>query len=130
MIYAGQGDREMLKQSALALYMQKAEASGRLEKGLTGGGETEVITELTNGIMSHNGQDFFLPKNISKGDMEDWIDELNPTMFTNVQGVTPEQAVEIVQRGQIISAGNNRYRVKFKNNWLTDKSGKPFELRY
>jgi hypothetical protein len=130
MAYSSPGDRKMLKDSSLALYMYKAEQEGDLEKGLTSRNTKSVITELTNGIDKRNGQSFFLPKSTSRDDFEDYMDELTVNDFQNVGGVTAEQAVKIAQDGQLVSIGTGGYRIKYKNGWMQNKDGSPFVLRY
>jgi len=130
MSYANEGDRKMLKDSALALYMYKAEQEGDLEKGLTSRNTKSVVTDLTNGVDRRNGQSFFLPKNADKDTFEDYMDELTVDDFQNVGGVTPEQAVKIAQDGQLVSIGTGGYRVKYKNGWLRTSDNRPFVLRY
>ena len=137
MMYSGQGDRNMMVKSAMALYMQKAESTANLDQGLPSGGEDEVITELTNGVYTHNDQDFFMPKGTDTGDVEDWIDGLSPASFENVSGITPQEAVQVTQEGKIISIGSGRYRVADRHStvnaprFLMDKrTNKPLELSY
>ncbi len=125
-----EGDRKMLKDSALALYMYKAEQGEDLESGLKNKETGTVLTDLTNGTYKRNGQSFFLPKNTHDDMFDDFMDELKPSDFQNVGGVSPEEAVRITQDGQLVSIGTGGYRVKYKNGWLRTKDNRPFVLRY
>ena len=130
MTYATDGDRGMVKDSALALYMYKAEQDGNLEKGLSSRNTKSVVRDLTNGVGRRNDQSFFLPKGADEDMFDDFIDKLTPDNFKDVSGVTPEEAVKIAQSGQLISAGSGKYRIKYKNGWLATKDNKPFILEY
>lgn len=109
---AGSGrDMDALVDTALAYSVYQAMDRGDITD-LKGSTERSVFKDITNGISSRNGQDFFLPKGTNEDQFEEWIDEtLKEKDFANVSGKSPKEALEYVRgsKVRIVSVGEGRY---------------------
>lgn len=122
--YAGPGQREALIEATLSMAAYNAEQQGEL--GEYGDGK-ESLKGVIGGVGTKNGQNYILPFGKTEDDVEDYIDELTPDMFTKeFQGMTKENAIKVIQDGQLISVGNGKYMVKYMNGFLYQEGNQPY----
>lgn len=131
LMYQGQGSRKALSEASTAYYAALAEESGKLSKESAPLNLVkQAVTDVTGGVGKINDQNYFLPPQATEGDVEEWIDNLEPDDFTNVSGITPEQAVSVAQRGQLISVGTGKYQILYQGRRLTGADGKALIMEY
>jgi len=124
--YAGSGQREALIEATLSYAAFKAEEQGELGEYDNG---KEALNGVIGGVGTRNDQNYILPFGKTEDDIDDYVDDLTPDMFTNeFQGMSKENAIRVIQDGQLISVGNGKYRVKYMNGFLAEAGNKPFIL--
>jgi len=131
MRYQGAGMRKALTDGTTAYSAALAEEQGALSKAdapirLVKQG----VKEVTGGTGIKNDQTYFLPPQATQDNVDDWLDNLSANDFQNVIGITPEDAVDLVSRGQIISVGEGKYQVIFQGKRLMSQSGTPLIMEY
>lgn len=131
LMYQGQGSRKALSEATTAYYAAIAEEGGKLSKESAPLALVkQAVQDVTGGVGKMNDQNYFLPPQATQNDVEDWIDELKPEDFTDLSGVTPEQAVSITQKGQLISVGSGKYQIFYQGRKLLTRDGKALEMEY
>ncbi len=91
----------------------------------------QAVNDVTGGVGMKNEQNYFLPPGVTDSDdVDDWIENLTSEDFPNVSGVTADEAVDIVNRGQIISVGEGKYQVIYQGRRLTSTDGTALVLEY
>ena len=124
--YAGVGQRKALMEATLAMSAYMAESNGELGEFNDGKG---ALSQVLGDIEERNGQNYILPFGKTEDNMEDLIDSLTPASFSqDFQGMTREEAIEVIEEGQIVTAGNGKYRIKYMNGFLYTIDGNPFIL--
>ena len=129
MQFAGPGQRESLYKSSAAYYAALAEEKGKLDGQLSMSDVSDVISDLTNGVGEKDGQNYFLPKNKTQDDVEDYLDELTVDSFPEFLGMTKEQGLTTINKGQLISVGEGLYRIRYNRQFLANTDGTPYELK-
>lgn len=131
MRYQGAGSRKALSEATTAYYASLAEQEGKLSKEQAPLSLVkQAVNDVSGGIGMKNEQNYFLPPEATENDVEDWIDGLSEKDFQNVSGVTPKDAVDIINRGQLISVGEGMYQVIFQGKRLMSQDGKPLVMEY
>lgn len=126
LMYAGQGQREALMEATLSYAAYIAERTGELGEYADG---KQALKGVLGGIGQRNDQNYILPFGKTEDDLEDYISELTPDMFPKeFKGMTKENAVKVIQDGQLISVGNGKYMVKYMNGFLYEAGNKPYIL--
>lgn len=130
--YQGEGVRKSLSEATTAYYAALAEQEGKLSKENAPLDLVKrAVKDTTGGVAQRNDQSYFLPPGVESGnDVDDWIETLTKDDFKDVIGVTPEQAVEVVNNGQLISVGEGKYNIIYQGRVLKSSNGKPFILEY
>ena len=129
--YQGGGSRKALSEASTAYYAALAEQEGELsaeEAPLSL--VKQAVNDVTGGVGEMNDQNYFLPPQATEDDVEDWVDNLTTKDFEDIGGITPEDAVDLMQRGQLISVGEGKYQVIFQGKRLTSQDGTPFVMEY
>lgn len=129
MQFAGPGQRESLYKSASAYYAATAEEKGKLDGTLSMSDVNGVVSELTNGVGERDGQNYFLPKNKTEDDVEDYLDEITVDSVPDFLGMTREQGLNTISKGQLISVGEGLYRIRYNRQFLANTDGTPYELK-
>ena len=129
MQFAGPGQRESLYKASAAYYAAMAEEKGKLSGELNTGDVNEVIFDLTNGVGEKDGQNYFLPKNKTEDDVEDYLDELTVNSVPEFLGMTKEEGLITISKGQLISVGEGLYRIRYNRQFLANADGTPYELK-
>jgi hypothetical protein len=131
MRYQGAGMRKSLTDATVAYYAAIAEEQGELSKSDAPMGLVkQAVQEVTGGVGIKNDQNYFLPPQATEDDVDDWLDDLTSKDFEDVGGITSENAVELVSRGQLVSVGEGKYQVMFQGNRLMRNDNTPFVLEY
>jgi hypothetical protein len=131
MRYQGAGMRKSLTDATVAYYAAIAEEQGELSKSDAPMGLVkQAVAEVTGGVGMKNDQNYFLPPQATEDDVDDWLEELTSKDFEEVGGISSEDAVELVSRGQLISVGEGKYQVIFQGNRLLNKDNTPFIMEY
>ena len=131
MRYQGAGMRKALIDGTTSYYAAIAEEQGELSKADAPISLVkQAVKEVTGGVGMKNDQNYFLPPQATQDDVDDWLDELEPSDFEEVGGITSEQAVLVTQRGQIVSVGEGKYRLVYQGGILKQKDGTPLILEY
>jgi hypothetical protein len=112
--------------SGAALYAAYADETGKTDKNYNGA--KKVVDDLTGGIGKQNGQNYFLPKGKTEDDVEDYIDELDRTSLPELFGMTQANGISIIKKGQLISSGQNKYRVRYQGKYLKTIDNKFYEM--
>jgi len=129
MQFAGAGQRKSLYKASAAYYAASAEENGKLDGALSMSDVNTVISDLTNGLGEKDGQNYFLPKGKTEDDVEDYLDELNNDRVPEFLGMTKEQGIATINKGQLISVGEGLYRVRYNRQFLANADGTPYELK-
>ena len=107
-VYVGKDRRDMLSAS-LAYYAATSDSAD-----FAAGDFGKAIEAVSGGIGKINGFKIELPRDVSEDMFDDYIDDFTPEMaaaFGTATGYTNEQVAEAVQKGRVVSMGNNRYFV-------------------
>jgi len=129
--YEEEGPRKALSEASTAYYAALAEQEGKLSKesaplALV----NKAVQDITGGVGEKNDQNYFLPPGATEDDVDDWLDDLTTDDFADVRGITPEDAVDLIQRGQIISVGDGKYQIIFQGKRLMSTDGTPLVMEY
>lgn len=131
MTYQGAGARKALYDGTVAYYAAIAEEHGELSGADAPIGLVKTaIKDVMGGVGTKNDQNFFLPPEADQDDVDDWIDDLTSKDFETVSGISSEDAVDLVNRGQLISVGEGKYQVVYQGKRLMSEDGKPFIMEY
>lgn len=129
--YQGGGTRKALSEASTSYYAALAENEGKLSKDTAPLSLVkQAVQDVTGGVGVKNDQNFFLPPQAEQDDVDDWLDNLTSKDFENVSGVTSEEAVNVVERGQLISVGEGKYQVVYQGKRLMSQDGTPFIMEY
>jgi hypothetical protein len=74
-----------------------------------------------------------LPRGVDGDIFEDYIEDFGPDLVEHFGGVanySNEQAADVIQEGQIVSVGSNKYGVRIGETLLFNHSGEPFLFSY
>ena len=131
LIYQGVGTRKALSEASIAYYASLAEQEGKLSKESAPLSLVKkAVQDVTGGVGMKNDQNFFLPPQADQDDVDDWLDDLTAKDFENVSGITSAEAVDLVDRSQLISVGEGKYQVVYQGRRLMTKDKKPFIMEY
>ena len=129
--YQGAGSRQALSEASTAYYAALAEQEGKLSKESAPLALVkQAVQDVTGGVGMKNDQNYFLPPQATEDDVEDWLDELTVKDFEDVSGITPDDALDLMQRGQLISVGEGKYQVIFQGKRLMSTDGIPLIMEY
>ena len=126
----GAGELKAIYDAAAALFAYKANEKGKMGADLTNADAKEIVNNLLGGIGSHNDQKYFLPKNYNQDQVDDYIDELTIDQVPDFSGMNKEYGIQIIKKGQLVSTGENKYRVRFKGQYLYTSDGKPYIMEF